>query len=47
MNNKFNDSLGYVKMEIFLARWRQRQVDFCEFEASLVYRTSSRKAKAI
>jgi hypothetical protein len=27
-------------------RWRQRQVDLCEFEASLVYRASSRIAKA-
>ena len=25
---------------------RQRQVDLCEFEASLVYRASSRTAKA-
>ena len=26
---------------------RQRQVDLCEFEASLVYRVSSRTTKAI
>ena len=26
--------------------WRQRQVDLCEFEASLVYRLSSRTARA-
>ena len=27
------------------ALWRQRQVDLCEFEASLIYRVSSRTAK--
>jgi hypothetical protein len=26
--------------------WRQRHVDLCEFEASLVYRVSSRTARA-
>ena len=26
---------------------RQRQVDLCEFEASLVYKASSRTAKAV
>jgi len=26
--------------------WRQRQEDFCEFEASLVYRASSRTVRA-
>jgi hypothetical protein len=26
--------------------WRQRQEDLCEFEASLVYRASSRTARA-
>jgi hypothetical protein len=29
-----------------LALGRQRQVDFCEFEANLVYRMNSRTAKA-
>jgi hypothetical protein len=29
-----------------LALRRQRQVDFCEFKASLVYRVSSRIARA-
>ena len=28
------------------ALWRQRQVDFCEFKASLVYNASSRTDKA-
>ena len=27
--------------------WRQRQADLCEFEASLVYRVSSRTARAV
>jgi hypothetical protein len=26
--------------------WRQRLVDFCEFKASLIYRASSRTARA-
>ena len=29
-------------MPLIPALWRQRQVDLCEFEASLVYRASSR-----
>lgn len=29
-----------------IALGRQRQVDFCDFEASLVYRTSSRVVRA-
>ena len=29
-----------------LRRQKQRQMDLCEFEASLVYRVSSRKARA-
>ena len=32
---------------LILALWRQRQVDFCEFLASLVYRVSSRTARAM
>lgn len=32
---------------MILALGRQRQVDLCEFEDSLVYRTSSRIVKAI
>ena len=31
---------------MILAPRRQKQVDLCEFEASLVYRTSSRTARA-
>jgi hypothetical protein len=27
--------------------WRQRQVDLCEFETSLVYKASSRIAKTV
>jgi hypothetical protein len=33
-------------MHLTLAQGRQRQVDINEFEASLVYRVSSRTAKA-
>jgi hypothetical protein len=33
-------------MLLILALWRQTQVDFCEFEASLVYKVSSRTARA-
>jgi uncharacterized membrane protein YjgN (DUF898 family) len=29
-----------------VALWRQKQMDLCEFQASLVYRTSSRTARA-
>ena len=29
-----------------LGRWRQRQVDLCEFKASLVYRVSSKTVRA-
>ena len=34
-------------MPLIPALRRQRQVDFCEFEASLVYRVSSRTAGAV
>ena len=34
-------------MPLFSALRRQRQVDFCEFEASLVYRVSSRTSRAM
>jgi hypothetical protein len=33
-------------MLLILGLRKQRQVDFCEFEANLVYRASSRTAKA-
>ena len=33
-------------MPLIPALRRQRQVDLCEFEASLVYRVSSRTARA-
>jgi hypothetical protein len=33
-------------MPLIPALRRQRQVDLCEFEVSLIYRVSSRKAKA-
>ena len=35
-----------VVYSVIPALERQRQVDFCEFEASLVYKASSRIAKA-
>ena len=31
---------------LILILWRQRQADLCEFKASLVYRASSRTARA-
>jgi hypothetical protein len=34
-------------MPLIPALWRQRQADFCVLEASLVYRVSSRTARAI
>ena len=34
-------------MSLIPAQGRQRQVDLCEFEASLVYRVSSRTTRAI
>ena len=34
-------------MPLIPAHGRQRQVDLCEFEASLVYRASSRTARAV
>jgi hypothetical protein len=39
--------MSVVAMPFILALWRQRQVDLCELEASLVYRMSSRTARAI
>jgi len=33
-------------VSLILALWWQRQVDLCEFEASLIYRVSSRPAGA-
>ena len=33
-------------MSLIPALGRQRQADFCEFEASLVYRASSKTARA-
>jgi hypothetical protein len=35
---------GGTHLEI-LALWKQRQVDLCEFKATLVYRLSSRTAR--
>jgi len=32
-------------MSLMPALWRQRQADLCKFEASLVYRVSSRTAR--
>jgi hypothetical protein len=34
-------------MPLILALGRQRQVNLCEFEASLVYKKSSRTARAV
>jgi hypothetical protein len=39
--------LGTVTHAFILSLWRQRQVDLCEFKASLVYRVSSRTAQGI
>lgn len=39
--------LGIVVYTLIPASMRQKQVDLCEIKASLVYRMSSRTAKAI
>lgn len=38
---------GMVHTSLIPVLWRQRQVDICEFQASLVYLSSSRPARAI
>jgi hypothetical protein len=43
----FVTCLVMVAHTLILALRRQRQVELCEFEASLVYRVSSRIAKTI
>ena len=43
---KYLPSLLWWLLPVILALERQRQADFCEFKASLVYRVSSRIAKA-
>jgi hypothetical protein len=39
--------LGIGHTPLIPALWRQRQATLCEFEAGLLYRASSRTARAI
>jgi hypothetical protein len=38
-------SKGWWRTPLIPALWKQRQADLCEFEASLIYRVSSRTAR--
>lgn len=46
LSSDLHTNLGmYIGLLVHTALWRQRQVDACEFEASLDYRMSSRAAR--
>jgi hypothetical protein len=57
LSSTITNSLNYIRIQCLAAQWwhkplipalgRQRQSDLCEFEASLVYRVSSRIARAV
>ena len=44
---KFHHLVSIVAHTLIPALGRQRQADLCEFEASLVYRVSSRTARTV
>ena len=46
-SNKSGLKLSVCRMPPIPALWRQRQVEHCEFKASLVYIVCSRKARAL